>query len=70
MQIGDVVTYKQREDLAEHPTPYHRLGTVVRTGTQMHGDTEKKTFDVYWWDSANFVMFWEDQLEEPSYASR
>ena len=70
MRVGDIVTWRGREDLAEHPTPYRRLGTIVAKGSQHRGDTEETTFDVYWWCSENIVPFWEDQLEEPSYASR
>lgn len=63
MKIGDIVTYKQREDLAEHPTPFHRLGTIVKSDSQRRGDVEEVTFDVYWWGSENIVPWWKNQLE-------
>ena len=66
MQVGDIVTWKQREGLAEHPTPFHRLGTIVAADSQMRGDTEEITFDVYWWGSERVVPWWESQLEYPS----
>ena len=66
MRVGDIVTYKQREDLAEHPTPFHRLGTIVKAGSQRRGDTEETTFDVYWWGAKEIIPWWESQLEYPS----
>ena len=56
MKVGDLVTYKQREDLAEHPTPFSRLGTVVR---QCPIDF---CFEVYWWDSEQRAWYEEKGL--------
>ncbi len=74
MKVGDVVTYKQREDLAEHPTPLHRLGTIVgengnaKAVPLLPGDITDQTviFEVYWWSSKNTVSYTEERLDYPS----
>ena len=60
MKVGDLVTYLQRPDLAAHPTPYGRLGTIVR---QCPVDFR---FEVYWWGSENKVWYEEKGLDNPS----
>ena len=38
MKIGDLVTYKQREDLQEFPCPWHRMGIII---------TEDENYDAW-----------------------
>ena len=77
-KIGDVVTYKQRADLAEHPTPWHRLGTIVSENGNAKAvplsptDITDQTviFEVYWWDSKNTVSYETRGLDYPSLETR
>jgi len=77
-KIGDVVTYKQRADLAEHPTPWHRLGTIVSENGNAKAvplsptDITDQTviFEVYWWSSKNTVSYVEEGLEYASVEAR
>ena len=74
MKIGDVVTYKQREDLAEHPTPIGRLGTIISENGNAQAVPLLPTniadqtviFEVYWWSSKNTVSYAEEGLDYPS----
>ena len=78
MKIGDVVTYKQREDLAEHPTPIGRLGTIISENGNakavplLHAPTIPPAviFEVYWWGSKNTVSYVEEGLDYPSLEAR
>ena len=78
MKIGDVVTYKQREDLAEHPTPIGRLGTIISENGNakavplLHTPTTPPAviFEVYWWSSKNTVSYVEEGLDYPSLEAR
>ena len=77
MKIGDVVTYKQRADLAEHPTPWHRLGTIVSKNGNANAvpclpgtDIPRVVFEVYWWGSKNTVSHEEPGLDYPSLEAR
>ena len=76
MKVGDVVTYKQRPDLAAHPTPWHRLGTIVSENGNAKAvpllptDNPPVIFEVYWWDSKNTVSYVEEGLEYASVEAR
>ena len=78
MKIGDVVTYKQREDLAEHPTPVSRLGTIISENGNAQAVPLLRTditdqsviFEVYWWSSKNTVSHVEEGLDYPSLETR
>ena len=78
MKIGDVVTYKQREDLAEHPTPVSRLGTIVSDNGNAKAvpllpaniTDQTVIFEVYWWSSKNTVSYVEEGLDYPSLEAR
>ena len=78
MKIGDVVTYRQREDLAEHPTPVSRLGTIVSDNGNAKAVPLLPTnitdrtviFEVYWWSSKNTVSYVEEGLDYPSLEAR
>jgi hypothetical protein len=78
MKIGDVVTYRQREDLAAHPTPFRRLGTIISENGNAKAvpllptDITDQTviFEVYWWDSKNTVSYVEEGLEYASVEAR
>jgi hypothetical protein len=78
MKIGDIVTYKQREDLAEHPTPVSRLGTIISEngnakavpGGWFDAEPEAVIFEVYWWHSENTVSYVEEGLDYPSLEAR
>jgi hypothetical protein len=77
-KIGDVVTYKQREDLAEHPTPVSRLGTIVSDNGNAKAvpllpvniTDQTVIFEVYWWSSKNTVSYAEEGLDYPSLEAR
>ena len=62
MKIGDLVTYKQREDLQEFPCPYGRMGIIIRMGPERFEESEEE-FEVYWYDSQNIVLWHEKALE-------
>ncbi len=78
MKIGDVVTYKQREDLAEHPTPVSRLGTIISENGNAKAvpllpaniTDQTVIFEVYWWSSKNTVSYAEEGLDYPSLEAR
>ena len=62
MKIGDLVTWKQREDLRVSPTPYRRLGIVV----DIEGGRLKELAprcEVHWYESANKVWWAIEELE-------
>ncbi len=78
MKIGDIVTYKQREDLAERPTPVSRLGTIISEngnanavpGGFLPAEPNPVIFEVYWWSSKNTVSYVEEGLDYPSLEAR
>jgi hypothetical protein len=78
MKIGDVVTYKQREDLAEHPTPISRLGTIISESGNAKAvpllptniTDQTVVFEVYWWGSKNVVSYIKEGLDYPSLEAR
>ena len=62
MKIGDLVTWKQREDLRESPPPYRRLGVIVA----IEGGRLKEMpprCEVHWYGSGNKVWWAIDELE-------
>ena len=67
-KVGEVVTYKQREDLAEHPTPYRRLGTIIDRFVAIADNSSR--FEVHWWDSENTSWYEEKGLDYPSLEAR
>ena len=76
MKVGDLITYKQRPDLAAHPTPFRRLGTIVGENGNpkavpcLPTDNSPVIFEVYWWDSENIVSYEERGLDYPSLETR
>ena len=62
MKIGDLVTYKQREDLQAFPCLWGRMGIIIRTGPGRFKESEEE-FEVYWYDSQNIVLWHEKALE-------
>ncbi len=60
MKIGDLVTYKQREDLQQFPCPWHRMGIVLGIAP---GSTTSVEFEVYWYSAGNIVSWAEEDLE-------
>jgi hypothetical protein len=62
VKIGDLVTYKQREDLQAFPCPWGRMGIIIRTGPGRFKESEEE-FEVYWYDSQNIVLWHEKALE-------
>jgi hypothetical protein len=74
VKVGDIVTYKQRGSLGEHPTPFRRLGTIVSENGKAHlvpswekwRTKAQVIFEVYWWDSKNTVSYTEEGLDHPS----
>jgi hypothetical protein len=55
---GDMVTWAQRDDLRELPTPYHRLGLILQ-----RDDNFSRDFKVLWLKSQNTTYHDEDGLE-------
>jgi len=62
MKIGDLVTYKQREDLQAFPCPWSRMGIIIRMGPGRFKESEEE-FEVYWYGSQNIVLWQEKALE-------
>ena len=65
MKIGDLVTYKQREDNQVYPCPWSRMGIIV--GIERLGSSDVKfrpRCEVYWYGSDNKVWWAESQLEK------
>ena len=58
MKPGDLVTWTQREDLREWPTPYRRLGIILQRDENFSRD-----FEVLWLQSQNTTYHDEDGLE-------
>jgi hypothetical protein len=69
MKIGDLVTYKQREDLQAFPCPWHRMGIIITEDGNAKAvpclprTTPRVIFEVYWYDSGNVVSHLEKGLE-------
>ncbi len=57
MKTGDLVTWKQREDLRESPCPWRRMGTVVGI------DPLSEELEVYWYSAENIVSWATEDLE-------
>ncbi len=57
MKVGDLVTWKQREDLQEFPCPWGRLGIIVDMDPDDYG------CEVYWYASENKVWWSKKALE-------
>ena len=62
MKIGDLVTWKGREDLHESPPPYRRLGIIVDMDTAWKNSTDYGC-EVYWYASENKVWWSKKDLE-------
>ena len=62
MKIGDLVTYKQREDLQEFPCPWERLGIIVAIERGRPKDLPDRC-EVHWYDSGNKVWWAQSELE-------
>ena len=62
MKIGDLVTWKQREDLKEAPIPYRRLGFVGAIEEEGLKEVSPRC-EVYWYQSGNKVWWAIDALE-------
>ena len=60
MKIGDLVTYKQREDLQAFPCPWGRMGIILGIAP---GGLAELEFEVYWYGSENIVSWAEQALE-------
>jgi hypothetical protein len=64
VKIGDLVTYKQREDLQEFPCPWGRMGLIVGLGEySTKSGKQIKRWKVYWFDSTNEVQWVAEELE-------
>ena len=64
MQIGDLVTYKQRADLQRFPCPWARMGLIVGLGEySTKSGKQIKRWKVYWFDSTNEVQWVAEELE-------
>ena len=62
MKIGDLVTYKQREDLRVSPCPWGRLGIIVDMETAWKNPDDYGC-EVYWYGSGNKVWWSKKDLE-------
>ena len=64
MKIGDLVTWKQREDLRVSPCPWGRMGLIVGLGEySTKSGKQIKRWKVYWFDSTNEVQWVAEELE-------
>ena len=62
MKVGDLVTWKQREDLKESSCPWRRLGIVVAIERGRPKDLPDRC-EVHWYDSGNKVWWAQNELE-------
>ena len=62
MKIGDLVTWKQRDDLKESPCPWRRMGIIVDIDTAWIDPSDYRC-EVYWYSSENKVWWEEAELE-------
>ncbi len=62
MKVGDLVTWKQREDLKESSCPWRRLGVVVNTEGGRLKELSRRC-EVHWYESGNKVWWAIDELE-------
>ena len=62
MKIGDLVTYKQRDDLQQFPCPYNRMGIIISMGPGRLKESDDEA-EVYWYGSENVVVWGKSQLE-------
>ena len=62
MQVGDLVTYKQRIDLQEFPCLWHRLGIILDIDTAWINPNDYRC-EVYWYASGDKVWWEEAELE-------
>jgi len=68
VKIGDLVTYKQREDLQEFPCPWHRMGIIITADGNAKAvpclpTATQVIFEVYWYASRNVCSHLEKGLE-------
>ena len=64
MKSGDLVTWKQREDLRVSPCPWRRMGLITGLGEySTKSGKQIKRWKVYWFDSTNEVQWVAEELE-------
>ena len=64
MQVGDLVTWKQRDDLRELPCPWRRLGIIVGLVPPAWDEFDvERRCNVHWYESGNTVNWAIDELE-------
>ena len=64
MKVGDLVTYKQREDLQEFPCPWGRMGLILGKGEYSTKSGKRiRRWKVYWFGSTNEGYWAADDLE-------
>ena len=64
MKVGDLVTYKQREDLQQFPCPWGRMGLILGKGEYSTKSGKRiRRWKVYWFGSTNEGYWAADDLE-------